>query len=412
MRKLSLSPTVAFAAIARNPQLMVLMAAGSLTTMTGAVFNPALGEIKHQLQLAPEIGGYLAAAHVWALGLFSLPLGILSDRVGRVKVLIVSLLCYAVFGAAGVTVDDFLPLIALRGCLGIATAGITSASLGLLTSMYEGEERAKALGYATGTLTLAGIVFPLLGGGVGYFFHWRYIFCLYAIGLPLAVLTAKILPQPPERTSVKTEQERPKHKLWQVLGRYQTIWLLLTLSLTSIVMYSVVFYTPQYFKDTINANTLTNSLVLASRALGAAIISAFGARRLSQSLGLYKATAIGFILMALTLSTIPFLREIGLIMLAAVGFGAGFGLILPNLYDALASLAPSQLRSSVLSAGAGAGFIGQSFCPIVLGFVVKNHGIEAAFFTAASASIVVGMLLLLFGSRESGVGSRESGKES
>lgn len=401
MRKLSLSPTIAFAAIARNPQLMVLMAAGSLTTMTGAVFNPALGEIKHQLQLAPEIGGYLAAAHVWALGLFSLPLGILSDRVGRVKVLIVSLLCYAVFGAAGVTVDNFLPLIALRGCLGIATAGITSASLGLLTSMYEGEERAKALGYATGTLTLAGIVFPLLGGGVGYFFHWRYIFCLYAIGLPLAVLTAKILPQPPGRTSVKTEQ-RPKHDLWQVLGRYQTIWLLLTLSLTSIVMYSVVFYTPQYFKDTINANTLVNSLVLASRALGAAIISAFGARRLSQSLGLYKATAVGFIMMALTLSTIPFLREISLIMLAAVGFGAGFGLILPNLYDALAGLAPAQLRSSVLSAGAGAGFIGQSFCPIVLGLIVKNHGVEAAFFTAASASIVVGMLLLLFGSRELG----------
>lgn len=399
MRKLSLSPTTAFAAIASNPQLMVLMAAGSLTTMTGAVFNPALGEIKQQLQLAPEIGGYLAAAHVWALGLFSLPLGILADRVGRVKVLVVSLFCYAVVGAAGAAVDDFLPLIALRGFLGIATAGITSASLGLLTSMYEGEERAKALGYATGTLTLAGIVFPLLGGGVGYFFHWRYIFCLYAIGLPLAVLTARILPQPPERTSVK--KERSQHKLWQVLGRYQTIWLLLTLSLTSIVMYSVVFYTPQYFKDTIDANTLTNSLVLASRALGAAIISAFGARKLSQTLGLYKATSVGFILMALTLGTIPFLREIGLIMLAAIGFGAGFGLILPNLYDALANLAPSQLRSSVLSAGAGAGFIGQSFCPIVLGFVVKNNGIEAGFYTAASASIVVGILLFVFGSQES-----------
>jgi predicted MFS family arabinose efflux permease len=405
MRKLSLSSTTAFTAIARNPQLIVLMAAGSLTTMTGAVFNPALGEIKQQLQLAPEIGGYLAAAHVWALGLFSLPLGILCDRVGRVKILVVSLFFYAVVGTAGATADNFLPLIVSRGLLGIATAGITSASLGLLSSMYEGEERAKALGYATGTLTLAGIIFPLLGGGVGYFFNWRYIFYLYAIGLPLALLTARFLQQQPAHASVKTE--RHKHRLWQVLGRYQTIWLLLTLSLTSVVMYSVVFYTPQYFKDTIDANTFTNSLVLASRALGAAIISAFGARRLSQTLGLYKATAIGFILMALTLGTIPFLREIGLILLAAIGFGAGFGLILPNLYDALAGLAPSQLRSSVLSAGAGAGFIGQSFCPIVLGFIVKSNGIEAAFYTAASASIVVGILLLVFGSRESGVGSRE-----
>jgi MFS family permease len=403
MRKLSLSPATAFTAIARNPQLMVLMAAGSLTTMTGAVFNPALGEIKQQLQLAPEIAGYLAAAHVWALGLFSLPLGILADRVGKVRVLVVSLLCYAIVGTAGVGTDDFLPLIVLRGLLGIATAGITSASLGLLSSMYEGEERAKALGYATGTLTLAGIVFPLLGGWVGKN-HWQSIFYLYGVGLPLAVMVAASLRQIPANQT-PTQTEKQNHRLQQVLGRYQTIWLLLTLSLTSVVMYSVVFYTPQYFREKIAATTVTNGIVLASRALGAAIISAFGARKLAQSIGLYKSTAVGFGMMALTLGTIPFLRDIGLIVLAAALFGAGFGLILPNLYEALAGLAPARLRSSVLSAGAGAGFVGQSLCPIFLGFVVKQGGVESAFYAVASLSVAIGIFLLVFGSTTSQPGA-------
>jgi len=33
--------------------------------------------------------------------------------------------------------------------------------------MYEGQARSKALGYATSTLTITGIIFPLLGGWVG-----------------------------------------------------------------------------------------------------------------------------------------------------------------------------------------------------------------------------------------------------
>jgi MFS family permease len=97
--------------------------------------------------------------------------------------------------------------------------------------------------------------------------------------------------------------------------------------------------------------------------------------------------------MALTLMTIPLLHQISWIVLAAVFFGAGFGIVLPTLYSTLASLAPSDLRSSVLAAGTGAGFLGQFLSPIVLGPVLGYGGLEGVFYAAATIALVTGLLL-------------------
>lgn len=378
-----------------NPQLLVLLVAGSLTTMTGGLVTPVLPEIQDQLHLEPRLVAYLGTMHCWTIALFSPLLGILADRFGRLQVLVASLSLYGVFGTAGATATSFLPLLVSRGLLGAATGGIAAASLGLLGSMYEGKARSQALGYATGTLTLAGIIFPLTGGLIGLR-HWQYAFYLYSIGLPLAILAAITLQQQPSsQTEPQISDEEPNYKLRQVFAQPETLWLLLTLALASVVMYSVVIFAPLYFKATIQANSVLNGTVLAFRAVGAAVVSAFGARRLSQTLGLSLATSVGFGLMAVTLGIIPLLHQMSWILLTAVLFGAGFGIVLPNLYHALANKAPAKLRSSVLSAGTGASFLGQSLSPILLGSVLNYSGLEVVFYTAAGLSIVAGILLLL-----------------
>lgn len=379
----------------RDPRLLVLLAAGSLTTMAGGVVAPILPEMVQQLHLAPRLAGNLVSIHCLTIALFSPPLGILADRVGRLRVLIPSLILYALFGVAGAVMQSFWPLLVMRGLLGAASGGIVAASLGLLGSMYEGQARSQALGYATSTLTITGIVFPLLGGWVGAT-HWQFAFCLYGLGLPLALMVALTLRKKHTLRKLASKKE-PSHKLSQVLGHPHALLLLLTLGLASVVMYAVVIYTPLYLKTTIGAGAVLNGIVLAARAVGAAAISAFGARRLSQTLGLSKSTAVGFGLMALTLGMIPLLRELSLIFLTAVLFGVGFGIVLPNLYSALANLAPSKRRSSVLAAGTGVGFLGQFLSPILLGPALSYGGLEGVFYAAAFVAFATGILILLSG---------------
>ena len=375
----------------RDSRLLVLLAAGSLTTMAGGVVAPILPEMVQQLHLDPGLAGNLVSIHCLTIALFSPPLGILADRVGRVRVLIPSLVLYALFGMAGALMQSFWPLLVTRSLLGAASGGIAAASLGLLGSMYEGQARAKALGYATSTLTITGIIFPLLGGWVGAT-NWRFAFCLYGLGLPLALMAAKILKEKPIRAKPAATDN---NKLSKILGHPTALQLLLSLALASVAMYAVVIYAPLYLKATIGAGAILNGIILASRAVGAAGISAFGARWLSQRLGLSKATAVGFGLMALMLGIIPLLHQLNWILLNAVLFGVGFGIVLPNLYSALANLAPPKLRSSVLAIGTGAGFLGQFLSPILLGPVLGYSGLEGVFYAAASISVVAGVLLLL-----------------
>jgi predicted MFS family arabinose efflux permease len=375
----------------RDPKLLVLLAAGSLTTMAGGVVAPILPEMIQQLQLDPALAGNLVSAHCLTIALFSPPLGILADRVGRVRVLVPALMLYALFGTAGAFMDSLVPLLVVRGLLGAASGGIAAASLGLLGGMYEGEARSQALGYATSALTIAGIAFPLLGGSVGAI-HWQFAFYLYGLGLPLALLVALVFDQ---KLSPRAKSgEKGDSLKFRTVLQDRRIWrVLLTLGLASIAMYAVVIYAPLYLRQTIGASTVVNGIVLATRAVGAALISAFGAKRLVQTLGAAGTGALGFGLMALTLTTIPLLHQLGGILVAAVFFGAGFGLVLPTLYGTLANLAPPSLRSSVLAAGTGAGFLGQFLSPVLLGPILGYGGLESVFYGAAIVALVSGVLL-------------------
>jgi len=374
----------------RDPKLIVLLLAGSLTTMTGGVVAPVLPEIIEHLQLDTGLAANLVSVHNLTIALFSPPLGILADRIGRLKVLVPALMFYALFGVAGAFMHDFWSLLFLRALLGAASGGIAAASLGLLGSMYEGQARSQALGLATSTLTLTGITDPLLGGWVGAS-RWQNAFYLYGVGLPIAFLAAAILKEQPRKTKLQAPQTE---KLRHVLLKRHTLKVLIALSLTSVAMYAVVIYAPLYLNATINADTLLNGIVLASRAIGAGVISAFGASKLARHLGLARAIALGFGLMAVTLVAIPLLHQVSWIVVSAIMFGVGFGIVLPNLYNALANLAPEQLRASVLAIGTGMGFLGQFLSPILLAPVLNYAGIEAVFYAAAAIAIATGIILL------------------
>ncbi len=374
----------------RDFKLLVLLLAGSLTGMAGGVVAPILPEMVQQLNLDPGLAANLVSLHCLTIAVFSLPLGILADRVGRVQVLVASLILFAGFGTAGAFMTTIEPLLVTRGLLGAASGGIAAASLGLLASRYEGEARSQALGYATTTLTLTGIAFPLLGGWVGSY-QWQYAFYLYGLGLPLALLAALTLKETPQKQDAAKATDNSK--LSTVLQHHYTLRILLCLSLASVAMYAVVIYAPLYLKQTINASAAVNGIVLASRAIGAAAISAFGAKWLEKNLGAAKSIALGCGLMALTLTTIPLVHQLGLILLAAIFFGVGFGIVLPTLYGTLANLAPTELRSSVLAMGTGVGFLGQFLSPILLSPVLAYSGIESVFYAAAIVSLLTGMLL-------------------
>ena len=86
-----------------------------------------------QLHLDPGLAGNFVSMHCLTIALFSPPLGILADRVGRLRVLVYSLILYAVFDTAGALMQSFWPLLVTRGLLG-AASGCYSSPLAVRAS--------------------------------------------------------------------------------------------------------------------------------------------------------------------------------------------------------------------------------------------------------------------------------------
>ncbi len=374
------------------PTLLVLLAAGCLTSMTGGIVAPVFPEIVEQLRIDPGWAGTLVSIHTLMTALSSPVLGILADRIGKLRVLIFSLVCYALFGAAGGLMQNFDSLLWTRALLGVSNGGIAAASIGLLGGMYEGESRSRVMGYATSALATASIIFPLLGGWLGST-HWRFTFCLYVLALPVALAATLVLRKRKFQQAATLDLTNTQ-KLSTSLLKPSVLMLLLLLGLASGIFYVVIVYAPLYFKAAIGADTVINGAILASRAIGAAIISAVGASLLAKRLGVTPAIGVGFGLMALTLIAIPHLEHIQLALITALLFGMGFGIVMPNLYSILSDLSPVNQRSGILAIGTGISSLGQFLSPVFLGPVWKSSG-EAVFYVAGAVGIVISFLSFL-----------------
>jgi predicted MFS family arabinose efflux permease len=277
--------------------------------------------------------------------------------------------------------------------LGATTGGIAAGSLGLLGKLYDQETRAQVIAYATAVLTVGGIIFPLVGGGLGSI-HWRYAFGLYAIAFPLALIVYLAFPETQLRDQQPEKRRGLSAELKKVLLTPAVVELLLFVALTAAIMYAVVIYAPLYLQETLGLGTVSNGILLATRALGATFISAFGSKQLAKRWSFRSAIAVGFALMGISLFSIPLLKQFPLLLLSAMIFGVGFGLVLPNLYSDLSNLAPKTVRSSILAIAIGTSFLGQFLSPVLLSSILQMTGLTGVFNTAAVLAWGSGIFIL------------------
>lgn len=373
----------------RHPRhvLAVLMAAGCLSSAAGAVVAPVFPEIVEQFELSSRWAGVLVSTHTLTTALASLIFGLLVSRLGSVRILLSCLVGYAVFGSLGAIAHGFWGILLSRALVGAASGGIGAGSIGILSNLYDGEARTRMMGYATSALATATVIFPILGGWLGLY-HWRWAFVLYGLGLPAAVAGLLILP--------KGRRHRKKGMpqtdgISDILKRGRVLLVLLALATASAIFYVVVVYAPMYLKEAIDASSLLNGCVLAARSVGAAVIAAVGAAKVSKRLGAGGAIATGFLLMAISLATIPNVLSPPLMLLAGLIFGLGFGLVMPNFYSALADFSSDSQRSGVLAIGTGCASLGQFVSPLIFGPIWAAAGTQV-FYVAAAIAATVGAL--------------------
>ncbi len=194
---------------------------------------------------------WVADSYSLVIAALILPAGLLGDRYGRKKVLLIALALFvasSVWCAYSVSVGE---LIAARAVLGIGAAAIFPMAISVIPVMFREEERQKAIAVMAGAIFVSYPIGPILGGFLLDHFWWGSVFLINVPIVAIALVAVTFL-LPESRA-----ERRP------------------SIDIPGIVISSAGLAALTYGFIRAGENTWTNNLALAAIAAGVLIIAGF-----------------------------------------------------------------------------------------------------------------------------------------
>ena len=179
---------------ARKWWALVAIAASVLVVgLDLTVLNLALPTIATDLHASTSDLQWISDAYSLVLAAAMLPAGMLGDRLGRKKVLIVALILFGVSSAACAYAGGVGELIAARAVLGIGAAAIFPLSLSVIPVLFAPEERQKAIALMASATFISFPIGPIVGGYLLDHFWWGSVFLINVPVVVLALIAVAVL---------------------------------------------------------------------------------------------------------------------------------------------------------------------------------------------------------------------------
>jgi len=119
-----------------------------------------------------------------------LPMGRLSDIVGRKQLYVLGFFIFASGAIISSLAGSIVILIIARICMGLGAAMTQGTGMAMIVSSFPASKRGRVLGLSMSVVGLGGVVGPSMGGFVIGAFGWRAIFIITALLSSLAMLVA------------------------------------------------------------------------------------------------------------------------------------------------------------------------------------------------------------------------------
>src|SRR5215216_2803352 len=188
----------------RWPLLLLLSVAQLMVILDISAVNVALPDLAADLSIGRADIGWTITSYSLIFGSLLLFGGRAADLLGRRRVFLTGLAVFTASSLVTALAADAGTLFAARGGQGLGAAMLSPAALSIITTAFQGPERAKALGVWGAVGGAGAAIGVLLGGALTELVDWRAIFFInLPIGLLLAAAAVKVLP-----TDVKRPQWR------------------------------------------------------------------------------------------------------------------------------------------------------------------------------------------------------------
>ncbi len=360
--------------VMRNITLLLL---STLTIMSGTVVSPSLPGMVVYFGSEPHIS--LFAQLILTIPAISIAasapfVGILADRIGRRKLLLICVLVYGLAGSAGLYLNSIASLLVSRVILGVAVAGIMVNTTTLVGDYFIGQGRIQFMGYRSTAVSVGGIVF-LVGSGFLAELGWRAPFLIYLLALLILLPAFKWISEP-DMASFAPDPDAPTHNILQEHLRHVHLYFIGMAHF--IAFYYVFTQIPFRMPEIGESSSIKLGIVLGTVTAFGAIFSAIYPL-LHRFLAGYMVFITAFVCIAIGYFCASMAMSFNGLIVSMAFVGAGSGLLLPNLSASAVSQATPHMRGRVAGIMSASVFAGQFLSPLITFPLVSRFSGQSTF---------------------------------
>ena len=357
----------------------------------------SLSSIKKEFGL-DDIGvGMLGSISLFGMGFGGVIGGWASDKFGRVRAVVVSILCFSIFtGILGFT-RNFYEFAILRFIASLGLGTVYIVSVGLLSEFVPTKYRTTILATMQTGWTFGYIVAALAAGIVIPEFGWRVLFQLGFFSIILAILMHFFVP---ESNAWKNDQLNKKSK--PQVERSQSTFAIIfkdKLILKSFILwiaasafmhfgyYGVNNWMPLYLEKELGMHFKSLTLFMVG-SYAAMVFGKILAGFMADKFGRRFTFCFGAVTTAIFLIIIVMYHTPGNILYFLIIFGFLYGIPF-GVYGAyMTESFPTHVRGTAIGTAHNIGKMGSTIAPITIGFIASNTSIGMGFLVMGVAYLI------------------------
>ena len=377
--------------------LRLLQLAAFFSSFDRFAVAPMLVTIAASLEASLSEVAATASLYYLFYGLMQPVWGMLSDRLGRVRVIRLTLLGAAVAGILSAAAPTLTVLIATRALAGGLFAAVIPASLVYVGDTVGMDSRQKALADLMAASAVGTALATVLGGLAAYLDAWRLAFAAPALAGVVLVLLLTRLPEP--KGFAAAYREGPLVQLGRVLRRpWAVVVVGIALVEGALILGGLTFLAP-------SLESSGFSPAVAGLAVGLYGLAVLGWTRavklLANRLGASALILVGGGMLALGYAAGAMEQSLASVSAAAVFVGGGFAFMHSTL-QTWATEVVAEARATVISLFAAALFVGSGVAAMAAAPLAEAGSFELLFALAALVAVPLGLFAALARRRYAG----------